>query len=244
MSSSNYFTPSRLANLQLTPPHSKEHPQPHWRAWITMKSSLNCITRISLPLLSAHVIPQILQTQSLHGLLRSCIGSQVVVDSATTSILSSHPKMVYSLTVVNSRRQSALMQQFPRPHVESQLIAHCLNISTSSTLTSHLGIVSQLADSNTLLSSLTGQLATTGVLGSSLSTTMILLQPSCRSGQKPAASPVNSGATAMINYLAATCAPSSILTTLPSWPVLLDASRLMVLLNRTGKLWCICPGPT
>ena len=173
MSSFNYFTPSRLANLQLTPPHSKEHPQPHWRAWITMKSSLNCITRISLPLLSAHVIPQILQTQSLHGLQRSCIGSQVVVDSETTSTSSSCPKTTHSLTVVNSRRQSDLMPQFPRPHVGSQLIAHCLNISTLSTLTSHLGIVYQLEDTSTLLSSLTWRLATTGVLGSSLSTTMI-----------------------------------------------------------------------
>jgi hypothetical protein len=173
MSSSNCFTPSRLANHQLTPLHSKGNLQPHWSAWTKMKSSPNCITLISLSLLSAHVIPQILRTQSLHGLRKSCIGSQVVFDSETTSTLSSRPKMAHSLTVVNSRRRSVLMPQSPRPHVGSQLIAHCLNISTLSTLTSHLGIVCQLEDTSTLLSSLTGRLATTGVLGSSLSTTMI-----------------------------------------------------------------------
>ena len=138
-----------------------------------MKSSPNYITLISLSLLSAHVIPQILQTQSLHGLRRSFIGSLVVVDSKTTSTLSSRPKMAHFLTVVNSQHRSALMPGFPRPHAGSQLIAHCLNISTLSTLTSHLGIVCQLEDTSTLLSLLTGRLATTGVLGSSLSTTMI-----------------------------------------------------------------------
>ena len=173
MNSSNYFTPSRLTNLQLTPPHCKEHPQPHWSAWTKMKSSPICITLISLPLLYAHVIPQILQTQSQHGLGRSFIGSRVVVDFGTTSTLSSRPKMAHSLTVANFRRQLARMPLFPRPHAGNQLIAPCLNILTSSTLTSHLEIVCQLVDSSALSSSWTGQLAKTGVLDSSLSTTMI-----------------------------------------------------------------------
>ena len=173
MNSSNYFTPSRLTTLQLMPPHCKDHPQLLWSAWTTMKSSPICITLISLPLLSAHVIPQILLTQSRHGLRWIFIGSQVVGDFGTTSTLSSRPKMALSLIVANFRRQSARMPLFPRPHEGNQLIAPCLNISTSSTLTSPLEIVFPLMDSSTLSSSWTGRLTTTGVLDSNLSTTTI-----------------------------------------------------------------------
>ena len=86
-----------------------------------------------------------------------------------------------------------------------------------------------------LLSSLIVRLTTIGVLVSNLSTTMISLPVSWRSGQRPVASLANSGATVMRNYLAATFAPSYTSSGRPLWPVPLDVNLQMVSLSHTGK---------
>ena len=222
----------RHFQLRSTCCHNKGNLRPPWNVWRRTRSSHNCITRIRPSLPSAHVTPQIPRIPSPHEPRKNCIVSQAVVDSRITGTLSSRPKTVYSLTAANSPLLSAHTPQFPKPRAASPLIAHYLNFSALCISTSHSGIVCPSGA------------ATIGVLVSNLSIMMISLQVSWRSGPKPVASLAKSGATVMRNCLAATSVPSYTLNNHPLRPVPQDVNLQMVLLSRTGRLWCICPALT